>query len=254
MEGDNYTNYFKLNNLSYYNELSVLGWQQLSNTDYEYYKLNSLRDENNGNNPHYGHMQYDNGHEYLTYFNRLFKYVSDNDLFDSRQYINDSDVEMMHEASNIGFSDLLNSDTWVKYYDDKLVEDTKVHFFGDLIREKDKSDCSKITKYTLGVKSGQNAYEWNLREIHPNWYDSNTFYGSIISGNDKFDTSKYGEIDGVTNQIINTKRVKIEFKIRSDLFSKDYLEEVKYIDSIVMPYLTAVLPSNIICDIIFKEY
>lgn len=254
MEGDNYTNYFKLNNLSYYNELSVLGWQQLSNTDYEYYKLNSLRDENNGNNPHYGHMQYDNGHEYLTYFNRLFKYASDNDLFDSRQYINDSDVEMMHEASNIGFSDLINSDTCVKYYDDKLVEDTKVHFFGDLIREKDKSDCSKITKYTLGVKSGQDAYEWNLREIHPNWYDSNTFYGSIISGNDKFDTSKYGEIDGVTNQIINTKRVKIEFKIRSDLFSKDYLEEVKYIDSIVMPYLTTVLPSNIICDIIFKEY
>ena len=107
---------------------------------------------------------------------------------------------------------------------------------------------------TLSTQSIICREEWNLREIHPNWYDSNTFYGSIISGNDKFDTSKYGEIDGVTNQIINTKRVKIEFKIRSDLFSKDYLEEVKYIDSIVMPYLTTVLPSNIICDIIFKEY
>jgi hypothetical protein len=44
MEGDNYTNYFRINNVDYYNELSVLGWQQLKDDEYEYYRMNTLSD------------------------------------------------------------------------------------------------------------------------------------------------------------------------------------------------------------------
>ena len=35
-----------------------------------------------GNNPHNGNLTYDNGYEYFSYFNTLFKYASENYLFD----------------------------------------------------------------------------------------------------------------------------------------------------------------------------
>ena len=57
-------------------------------------------------------------------------------------------------------------------------------------------------------------------------------------------------IDDVTNQIVNNKRLKIKFYMKSCNFSsKDGQEELKYMDKIVMNYLTQMLPSTVITDI-----
>lgn len=57
--------------------------------------------------------------------------------------------------------------------------------------------------------------------------------------------------DGVTNQIINTKRISITFFV--DKFSKNYTwSQIKYIDDVVMNYLTQLIPSTAIVDIKYK--
>ena len=54
-------------------------------------------------------------------------------------------------------------------------------------------------------------------------------------------------IDGVTNQIVNNKVVKVIFYIRDDNFySKTALEEIKYLESVVVPYMTQMMPSGVI--------
>ena len=51
-------------------------------------------------------MRYDSGHEYFTYFKRIFKHAHDNDLFDERcyeDYFDTYDTEIPY----IGFSGLI---------------------------------------------------------------------------------------------------------------------------------------------------
>ena len=63
-----------------------------------------------------------------------------------------------------------------------------------------------------------------------------------------------GEKDGVTNQIVNTKRIDIEFFLNSsDEYSNGWLEEVKYIDAVILPYLTQMIPSNVILTVKYKS-
>ena len=59
--------------------------------------------------------------------------------------------------------------------------------------------------------------------------------------------------DGVTSQIINTKNIRITFYISSSesLYTKSAQEEIKYIQSVVMPYVEQVLPSSSIVEIVY---
>ena len=51
-----------------------------------------------------------------------------------------------------------------------------------------------------------------------------------------------------------SKRVDIDFYLNSPTeYSNDWLEEVKYIDSVVLPYLEQVLPSTIIVTVNYKS-
>ena len=80
------TNYFIIDDSYYSDRLATdenkNGWRRLEETDPEYIRINTITNYYEGNNPHNGNMNYDNGHEYFTYFKRLFKYPIDNDLFD----------------------------------------------------------------------------------------------------------------------------------------------------------------------------
>jgi hypothetical protein len=55
--------------------------------------------------------------------------------------------------------------------------------------------------------------------------------------------------DSVTNQIVNNKRLKIVFNMKYKFDSKDGQIELKYIDDIVMNYLTQMIPSTAIAEI-----
>ena len=57
----------------------------------------------------------------------------------------------------------------------------------------------------------------------------------------------YDLTDKVTNQIMNTKRMCITFYL--DKFNDDKWNQVKYLDDIIMSYLTQMIPSTTILSI-----
>lgn len=259
MEGDNYTNYFIINNIDYYNELSVLGWQQLKDDEFEYYRMNSLTDYREGNNPHTGHMRYDNGHKYLTYFQKIFKHVSENDLIDYRQY-DEGDIQYLEDLDTFGFKNLIDEDECEKNYDKYLREDNKCHFFGAIASHaNDEGNDDRLGLSCLGKRelaSSDNVDSYGITDIfrkdlimddegEPKIL--NLKYGKVyenIGEEGEYDEEK---IDEVTDQIVNVKRMEIEFFIKNGKeYSKEWLEEVKYIDSVIMPYLTQMIPSSTI--------
>ena len=60
------------------------------------------------------------------------------------------------------------------------------------------------------------------------------------------DSDAYGSAYTKTEQVMNTKRLKITFKLRD---ASDQLCEIKYYDSIVMNYLTQMIPSTCILEV-----
>jgi len=287
MSGDTYTNYFMLNNPDFRGELSMLGWQQLKEDEFEYYKLNAIENYYNGNNPHYGHMNYDNGHEYLTYFSQLFKHSINNNLLDYRQFkgsdydildeIVDEDGSIIRDSyRNIGFKNLIDTDETCNIdYDKYLRLDNKCHFFGSFIERQESPKfveknaiCNPFKKRSLNddTEINSDVASYNISDIiRKNYINSSSSnikiedlrYAKINEaiGEDGLenDDSFAEKVNGITDQIVNTKRMEIDFFIRGHKeYTKEWLEEVKYIDSIVMPYLTQMMPSNVICRVNYK--
>ena len=187
----NYTNYFTIADFSQSNRLynathASGGWRRLSLGETRCKMINTIVNDNNGNNPHNGMMVYDNGREYFKYYEQLFKYSIENDMFDERCY--DNFENTLTEISNYGFRfKKKNNDYGVKDY-----------YY----------ESSKIANYTNGNKN-------------------------VIS-----------------NNILNTKVIKITFKLHKQLFSDGQGDcEMKYIDDIVMNYLTQMIPSTAILQI-----
>lgn len=87
-DGENYTNYFQLNDVQSKLRIGNNGWIQISKDNDKYKWLNSIVDKFSGNNPHTGHLSYDNGYEYISYFNQIFKYAIENEEFNERCYDN----------------------------------------------------------------------------------------------------------------------------------------------------------------------
>ena len=94
---------------------NLSGWRKVTLNDFEtetsealkIVYLESLIDDNRGNNPHVGYGKYDNGEEYLEYFRQLFKYEIDNDSpnnpsFNSEAY--ECNGEIDSEIKEYGFN------------------------------------------------------------------------------------------------------------------------------------------------------
>lgn len=248
MEGDDFTNYFRINDTLYSNELSILGWEQLKTNDYDYYKVNSEKDYYFGNNPHTGHLHYDNGHEYFTYFRHLFRYAYNNSLFNEgvlSEYPRYEDEDLYEDIDDFGFKSLINDDSCQLDYEDFLTEDSKIHYFGNYYNDNG--------SYEYSLDDKPNKYEYNLSTINPKTIgvepvDSDSVgYGWMHKPCGDNTVEGKTPIDGVTNQIVNNKVVKVIFYIRDDNFySKTALEEIKYLESVVVPYMTQMMPSGVI--------
>lgn len=233
--GNGYSNYFYLDNAQFSHmmatEYAVVdsddktiiqnGWRRLKYSDEEYRKISTLTNYFNGNNPHNGNLTYDNGYEYFKYFKTLFKYACEEELFDDRCHDNVYDLVQMLQEDKYGFSSLTEENY------KNLDADTKVHYFGN---------------YMERVENGILSDDDYKKYEHINQMDCGK--GDV--------TKLYKNIDGkdpVTNQIINTKRIGIEFFIDDD-FGDDYKwSQIKYIDDIIMGYLTQMIPSTAILSI-----
>lgn len=212
------THYFQLVNAEAPDEI-VGGWKQLLTDNPSYNIVNSIIDEYKGNNPHSGNLNYDSGYEYLSRFKQLFKYALEGDYFNYNclQSTTDPTLQDIYaEIESYGFDGIAEDKS--KYFE-CLSGDTKVHAYVDMIdtdgsiSSYDLNDSSRITK-TFNVPS------------------ENT--------------------DGVTAQIINTKIVKIDFYLQADnLYSQAGQEEVKYIQTKVLPYVEQMMPSTAILKIHF---
>ena len=234
-----YTNYFLLDNAQFANmmarEFDVVGedkkviengWRRLKYTDDDYKRISTLTNYFKGNNPHNGNLTYDNGYEYFSYFNTLFKYASENYLFDERCH---DDVDSLIDELNdtCGFKSLSKEN-----YNITINEDSKVHYFGNYLPNEPTYDEEGKLLTSVTYTS--------LNDMDCGKYSSETMIYKNVDVN-----------DGVTNQIINTKRMSITFFV--DKFSKEYTwTQIKYIDDVVMNYLTQLIPSTAIVDIKYK--
>lgn len=230
---DKLSNYFLLKHsdyntsLAYYdkqkNEWSEDGWQRLPLNDELLKQILASENIFNGNNPHSGKRNYDNGEEYYEYFKHFFKYACENELFDERCHENFYDV--IDSLYDSGFT-IESSDT----------VDNKVHYFGHY---KDTNGvthyyCDKRTvqckeKYDSYAKQVKNVKAYTLNDISP--------YKNKSKVNDES-----------LNQIMNNKRLTITFYVKT----KYLLEQIKYLDYVVMNYLTQMIPSTTIVDIVYK--
>ena len=264
-----YTNYFLLDNAQFANmmarEFDVVGedkkviengWRRLKYTDDDYKRISTLTNYFKGNNPHNGNLTYDNGYEYFSYFNTLFKYASENYLFDERCH---DDVDSLIDELNdtCGFKSLSKEN-----YNITINEDSKVHYFGnyqtylykwnDNNDDDEKCECDKELILSDIPYNSLNDMDCGKYNIENFVYDKNNQKKCVCDKSSETMIYKNVDVnDGVTNQIINTKRMSITFFV--DKFSKDYTwTQIKYIDDVVMNYLTQLIPSTAIVDIKYK--
>ena len=233
VEGTEYSNYFKLTNKNNKDKVDFGGWEQIAKNSKEYYQLNSITNYYKGNNPHNGNMNYDKGFAYVDYFANLFNYSLNNDLFDDRQYKGSFDSER-YKIEQIGFKNIVTDESEKKY---PLYEDDKIHFFGNWFDVNDGS----VNEYDV--------------EDHDSWYDKETYYNAVsnvIKDKQTVDGVCNGaDVDGSTYQIVNTKVISLTFKMLNMALTKDNMEEVKYFKSVVLPWVSQMIPSNCIFDVKF---
>ena len=244
---EGYTNYFVIRDSYYAGEFSDYGWNQLKYTDHEYFVINNLRNENDGNNPHTGRLNYDNGTSYVTQFSKLFRYTIDNDLFNERLY------EKYGESA------------------DSIVDEFGFDLYVDSANTC--SDC--YGEYSLVEGNGINdSSKWKIAIECDRLIKSGDTYSSVTAMHDTYTS---GNTSGYTDaligeKVINTKCFDIDFNIyvssiddiensRGDdkipkeayLYTNEAQTQVKYIEEVILPYLNQMIPSTCICRINYKQ-
>ena len=310
-KSSNFSNYFILDDVNYADELARLvdnisadtttsftedystgttsgstnwtsGWRRLTFGEKDYLKINTITNYYEGNNPHNGNMVYDNGHEYFTYYNRIFKYAADNDVFDERCY-EDYYATLDKEIVKYGFDNLIEKNEDILQYDTFLIQDSKIHYFGNYktkngepksngvpnidkiwiygdnmerisgIDTKEsgltggydviyKNETTNIDMYNLSAETSYNESADTASTATTSeggWIERENPYNALTARSDV-------SIDEVTNQIVNNKIFDITFRLHNIWYTKEGQEELKYIDDVVMNYLTQMIPSTTI--------
>lgn len=216
VDGD--TNYFIIGDFSQSNRIydathASGGWKRLKKTYKEYKMLSTIINDNKGNNPHNDMMQYDNGQEYFEYFKQLFKYSVENDMFDERCY-DDYDYAKDIDISTKGWG-------------------------------------SENFAYTKDVYSSASTYtSYEVNGETRTWGKTGGI--TVNYKNSKIWPYVNGKKDTITNKKINTKVITITFRLHYPISNSKGVSELKYIDDIVLNYLTQMIPSTAILHIKYE--
>ncbi len=281
------TNYFELTDFYSSNRIdngSNGGWRRLSVNDNRYKIINTIVNDNKGNNPHNGNMVYDNGTEYFKYYEQLFKHALEEDLFDERCY--DDYFGEVEEIGGYGFKfdnaiDIIKEerDAACSYYikgknyeikecnnqiTTKVIalnyktnhDGLKKIIYTDDSTWKNRIQTILNTKYSGKdikdlTKEELEGLETSLREFCCNPVDG--FYDCIDDMYEKLDFYYIKDSGTTTNEILNTKFMKITFYLHNEAFSQQGQCEMKYLDDIVMNYLTQMIPSTTILQIRYEK-
>lgn len=254
---NNATNYFIINDKEYCtvygnDESGNTGWYNVTkevlsckdNPSVDAYKviyLESLIDDNKGNNQHVGYGKYDGGNEYINYFRQIFKGAIDNNLFGDDAYnCETGELESAITASGFDIKDdvIDNVKTW--YFsdtsnDNKMYRLRKVN---SVVYDEDLDEYNIPTKYELvknenKINVGEKAYtskEVGFKsELKP--FNLET---QVVGSND----------EAAANSIINIKKIKLTF---NDKYA-DVDGFNDYIYKCVMPYVNQVVQSTAIME------
>ena len=231
-----WSHYFQLIDRQFKNEIgnNKNGWVQLSADDDILKKIDNLVNYFNGNNPHSGEMKYDLGEEYLKYFKQIFKYAIENKEFDLRCFYGKSMDEVIALVSDFGFTtkDEVSVDK-VNYFGNYLQVNEgapiSTHIYEDIIKKSDNTEGNAIYAYNIIQ---------NQKWI--NAINDAEFISKLSTDNEDI---------GFTDLIVNTKRVDIIFNVDKEQ-DKAY---IKYIDDVVLPYLSQMIPPNTIVKIKYEK-
>ena len=134
-----------------------------------------------------------------------------------------------------------NGSEYFKYFKQLF----KYAYENDMFDERCYSDLSAYKKKIkkIGFEITNEAYQDSKVHFFGKYYKSGT---TELSQKLVSDSDAYGSAYTKTEQVMNTKRLKITFKLRD---ASDKLCEIKYYDSIVMNYLTQMIPSTCILEV-----
>lgn len=199
-----------------------LGWNQLNANSNEYKRLKHTSNYYEGNNPHTASRVSDLGFDYIDHFAHLFKYSLENELFNWDKVYNLNSANNSKKRSEIresirdfGFKGLIADKSCSEY---NIADCTKIH----------NTKLNELGDYLISHEDFANTKH-------------------LIPKEGTGETITQGE--GVDSDlIINTKVVEIQFKYEENT---DW--RIKYIDKVIMPYLTQILPSSLIIKISYKE-
>ena len=135
-----------------------------------------------------------------------------------------------------------NGSEYFKYFKQLF----KYAYENDMFDERCYSDLSAYKEEEIkkiGFEITDEAYQDSKVHFFGKYYKSGT---TELSQKLVSDSDAYGAAYTKTEQVMNTKRLKITFKLRD---ASDQLCEIKYYDSIVMNYLTQMIPSTCILEV-----
>ena len=120
----------------------------------------------------------------------------------------------------------------------------KVSFYGD--NEDKREKLEKMYQDTISSEITVKKYKLNDEDK----MISGTPY--VASNMKEIDEDK---IDEITNQILNNKRITIKFYLHNEWHTNQGQCEVKYLDAVVMNYLSQMIPSTATVDIqyVYRE-
>jgi hypothetical protein len=199
------------------NPHSMSGWRPITEEDFEnnttealkVVYLESIIDENKGNNPHVGYGTYDDGKTYLEYFRQLFKYEIDNNsgenqLFTSEAY--NCDMSIIDGIQNCGFK-----------VSDIIKDNMKVWYFTPTVLSYDKEPSGTfVYPSTAGqditVESGYTINDNSAWRVHCSNYTTDKYHSVIdLYPFEELDENK---IYNVSFTVKNTATSTIVVKIK----------------------------------------
>ena len=198
------------------------------------YYLESIIENSEGNNPHVGYGDYDDGNTYKNFFSDVFRGANENEVF-----IDVDDSETPQENA-YGFSL------------DKQIDNVKTWYFEDTLNEQRElvlldAETNISFGYTSTMVGDFNDFVRGTKIRQEN--------GITIDGEELFNSRQYslmepynmeedGELndEAAANSIINTKQFYIEFV--PDMSSPEGMYD--FIENSIMHYVKQVIPSTTI--------
>jgi hypothetical protein len=198
--------------------------------------LESIQSDNSGNNMHAGFGEYDDGLEYLEYFNQIFKNKLENNQFSLVSSNDGADLPISIDTiKNIGFNVDFNL----------VVDDTKCHCFINTdstgieiidpsVLGDDANDSEQTDSETLVIVGDEVDDDMDLT----NWDDIYDSFVNPIDGGDSVD-------EMAALSVINVKNTNINFITNNNIHYREYIQYI------IIPLLEQMIPSTTIFSYTF---